>query len=288
MYLVDRLGHLSEKGNRTFPYLAESAPCGVPGQPSHLGKAAINRPARRVRQPGKPRRFNDKRGSHVEQRGRKAKRCGRPRRTRVGNALRLRWLFMMRKSAVPTDAAKPSAPGEISPSGHRSLGRRAASALIAVGVAASTVTAALWTAAIGRFFVPPASADQRRKVRIGRPAEFAADSVDTRFAASLGVWIVCEAMREGRRFTALRTRCTHLGCITTWRPAERMFKCPCHGSGFRVDGINVEGPAPRPLERCAIAMNSEGELEVDLGRTFRAEQGQWSDPASFVFWKPPA
>lgn len=200
----------------------------------------------------------------------------------------LRGSLMTRKTAVPTEAAKPSASGEIGPNSHRSLGRRAASALIAVGVTASTVTAALWTAAIGRFFVPPVSADQRRKVRIGRPAEFAADSVDPRFAASLGVWIVCETIREGRRFTALRTRCTHLGCITTWRPAERMFKCPCHGSGFRFDGINVEGPAPRPLERCAIALNAEGELEVDLSRTFRAEQGQWTDPASFLLWKPPS
>lgn len=189
---------------------------------------------------------------------------------------------------MPTEATKPSASGEDCRDGPSRLGRRAASALIAVGLAASTVTAALWTAAIGRFFVPPSSADQRRRVRLGRPAEFAADSVDTRFAAALGVWIVCEAVAAGCRFTALRTRCTHLGCITTWRPAERMFKCPCHGSGFRIDGVNIEGPAPRPLERCAIALTSEGELEVDLARTFRAERGQWADPASFLLWKPPA
>ncbi len=186
---------------------------------------------------------------------------------------------------MPSEDPQPTNPGENGIDGRSRLGRRAASVLVAVGLAASTVTAALWTVALGRFFVPPASAAQKRRVRIGRPADFATDSVDTRFAAALGVWIVCEAVGSGRRFTALRTKCTHLGCITTWRPTERMFKCPCHGSGFRIDGVNVEGPAPRPLERCAIALTPEGELEVDLARTFRAELGQWNDPAGFVLWK---
>jgi len=188
---------------------------------------------------------------------------------------------------VPTEKTTPDNTNEDRRDDRGRLGRRAASALIAVGVTASTVAAALWTAAIGRFFVPPASAAQRRRVRIGRPAEFAADSVDARFAAELGLWIVCESRGEDRRLTVLRTKCTHLGCITVWHAAERMFKCPCHGSGFRIDGVNVEGPAPRPLERCGIALTDDGELEVDLGRTFRAEKGEWNDPAGFVLWKPP-
>ncbi len=192
----------------------------------------------------------------------------------------------MRRDAVPTIETRPDSPCTNGDDGRDRLGRRTVSALIAVGLTAATVAAALWTAAIGRFFVPPASAAQRRRIRIGRPAEYAADSVDARFAAELGLWIVCESQGECRRLTALRTKCTHLGCITVWRAAERMFKCPCHGSGFRIDGVNVEGPAPRPLERCGISLTGDGELEVDLGQTFRAEKGQWNDPASFVLWKP--
>ena len=81
---------------------------------------------------------------------------------------------------------------------------------------------------------------------------------------------------------ALRTVCTHLGCITLWSAAERKFKCPCHGSGFRADGMNFEGPASRPLERYAIRVADDGQLEIDRSRVFHEELGQWNDPDSYV------
>jgi cytochrome b6-f complex iron-sulfur subunit len=81
---------------------------------------------------------------------------------------------------------------------------------------------------------------------------------------------------------ALRAVCTHLGCTPIWRENEQQFKCPCHGSGFDKDGTPVEGPAPRALDRYAIRVADDGQLEVDKSRTFQAERGQWKDPASFV------
>jgi cytochrome b6-f complex iron-sulfur subunit len=44
----------------------------------------------------------------------------------------------------------------------------------------------------------------------------------------------------------------------------------------------LEGPAPRPLERYAIRVAEDGQLEVDKSRLFQAELGQWKDPDSFV------
>ncbi|HYF25791.1 MAG TPA: FAD-dependent oxidoreductase, partial [Baekduia sp.] len=43
-------------------------------------------------------------------------------------------------------------------------------------------------------------------------------------------------------------RCTHMGCIVRWNPAERSWDCPCHGSRFAADGAVLEGPAVDRLE----------------------------------------
>ena len=68
---------------------------------------------------------------------------------------------------------------------------------------------------------------------------------------------------------------------TGW-PAEQKFKCPCHGSGFYITGINFEGPAPRPLERFKVALADDGQIMVDKSQKFQQELGQWSDPDSFI------
>jgi cytochrome b6-f complex iron-sulfur subunit len=96
------------------------------------------------------------------------------------------------------------------------------------------------------------------------------------------VWVVNSEFDGIQQIVAIKSVCTHLGCTPNWLEAEQKFKCPCHGSGFYKDGINFEGPAPRPLERYAIRLAGDGQLEVDKAKTFQEQLGQWSDSASFV------
>jgi Rieske Fe-S protein len=51
-----------------------------------------------------------------------------------------------------------------------------------------------------------------------------------------------------------------------------MIACPCHGSKFRSDGTKIEGPAPSPLIHWAIALASNGDLEVDKTEPVRYGQ----------------
>ncbi len=47
---------------------------------------------------------------------------------------------------------------------------------------------------------------------------------------------------------AVSARCTRLGCIVSWNPAETSWDCPCHGSRFSVDGEVLHGLVVRDLE----------------------------------------
>ena len=117
---------------------------------------------------------------------------------------------------------------------------------------------------------------------VGLPEAYPRGHVETRFAQSHGLWVVHGEYLGQWQLFALSTACTHLGCITLWRDDLRRFQCPCHGSAFSADGINREGPAPRPLVRHAIALGEDGLLRVDRDRVFWRERGEWEDPACFV------
>jgi cytochrome b6-f complex iron-sulfur subunit len=68
-------------------------------------------------------------------------------------------------------------------------------------------------------------------------------------------------LKEG--FRALSSVCTHLGCVTRYRPDEQAIACPCHGSRFGLDGEVLGGPAPRPLRGLQMALSERGEIIVD-------------------------
>ncbi|MGE5242656.1 MAG: ubiquinol-cytochrome c reductase iron-sulfur subunit [Betaproteobacteria bacterium] len=153
---------------------------------------------------------------------------------------------------------------------------------LAWGAFAAASAAAL--AATGRFMFPNVLNEPPQQFKAGFPSEYGM-GVDERWKDKFGIWIVRtpdDIVQHASGFYALITVCTHLGCTPNYLPAENKFKCPCHGSGYHLTGINFEGPAPRPLERARIVLADDGQILVDKSKHFQYELGQWTDPEAFL------
>jgi cytochrome b6-f complex iron-sulfur subunit len=182
-------------------------------------------------------------------------------------------------------AAATTAPEEISRRGFF-VGTAFITGTIAwIVVAWTTFTAALsaMTLMTVRFMFPNVLAEPPSTIKIGLPSNYELEEVSERYKAEWGFWVVRSAKYNGQdTLYALQSVCTHLGCPPNWLAAEQKFKCPCHGSGFYITGINFEGPAPRPLERLKVLLADDGQVIVDKSQRFQQELGQWSDPDSFI------
>ena len=192
------------------------------------------------------------------------------------------------KSAPPrTVATLPPKPVKPAKKGEESEDRRgflqiALGSAMAMGFTALSVTGGLFSLGLARFLFPNVLAEPPSKFKVGFKDAFPSGKVETKYVPQYGVWVVNGDFQGLQQIYALKTVCTHLGCTPSWLEAEQKFKCPCHGSGFYKDGVNFEGPAPRPLERYAIRVADDGQLEIDKSKTFQEELGQWADPDSYV------
>ncbi len=154
---------------------------------------------------------------------------------------------------------------------------------VAAGWTAFTAGCVALTGMTGRFMFPNVLAEPPSTVKVGEPSSYDPNDVNERFKAESGFWIVRSNRYSGQDIIyALQSVCTHLGCPPNWLANEQKFKCPCHGSGFYITGINFEGPAPRPLERFKVTLADDGQIVVDKSQKFQQELGQWSDPDSFI------
>jgi cytochrome b6-f complex iron-sulfur subunit len=133
-----------------------------------------------------------------------------------------------------------------------------------------------------RFLFPNVLSEPPSSFKAGYVNAYEENVVSDRFKDQ-GAWVIRARDDRGRdTIYALSTTCTHLGCTPNWLENEKKFKCPCHGSGFKLSGVNFEGPAPRPLERYAVRRSEDGQVVVDKSRKFQKELGQWDDADSYI------
>jgi len=140
-------------------------------------------------------------------------------------------------------------------------------AFVQIGVGSISVACAGASVFGYEFLAPNVLYEPSPITNAGKPDRYPADSV-TQDQQS-GIYIVHGP--EG--LYAMSATCTHLGCLTAWKPELGIVACPCHGSKFRRDGSKIEGPAPRPLVWLKAYLSDEGDLLVD--RSAPLEQKQY-------------
>ncbi|MFN2532289.1 MAG: ubiquinol-cytochrome c reductase iron-sulfur subunit [Pyrinomonadaceae bacterium] len=123
-----------------------------------------------------------------------------------------------------------------------------------------------------RFFLPRSITEPSSTFKVGFPTDYAL-GVDTKWQQQYRIWVD----KTSDRLFVIYARCTHLGCTPDWRASENKFKCPCHGSGYDSEGINFEGPAPRPMDRAEVKLDPEGQIVVNIAKLFKSPKGERSE-----------
>jgi len=137
---------------------------------------------------------------------------------------------------------------------------------IKVGLGSVAIAAAGTAVFAYQFLSPNVLYEPSPVVNAGKPDHYPSDSVT--LDPQTGIFVV----NSTQGFYALQATCTHLGCLTAWKPELGIIACPCHGSKFQRDGSKVAGPAPKPLPWLRMWLSDEGDLMVDRAALLTSRQ----------------
>ena len=109
---------------------------------------------------------------------------------------------------------------------------------------------------VSRYLMPPQVEESTaRMVRLAlTPQEVKPNSGQIfKFGSRPGI-LLRTASGELRAFSAV---CTHLACIVQYRPDLGHIWCACHNGHFDLNGKNLAGPPPKPLERYGVKVQED-------------------------------
>jgi cytochrome b6-f complex iron-sulfur subunit len=106
-----------------------------------------------------------------------------------------------------------------------------------------------------RYLVPPKASDLGSdSIVAGRVGELKPNSGKIfRFGNRPGL-LIRTATGEYR---ALSATCTHLSCTVQYRADLHQVWCACHNGTYDLNGRNISGPPPRPLESFEVQVSGE-------------------------------
>jgi Rieske Fe-S protein len=106
-----------------------------------------------------------------------------------------------------------------------------------------------------RYLVPPKASDLGSDVVIaGRVGELKPNSGKIfRFGNRPGLLI----RSSSGEYRAMSATCTHLSCTVQYRDDLRQVWCACHNGKYDLNGRNISGPPPRPLEDFEVQVRGD-------------------------------
>ena len=143
----------------------------------------------------------------------------------------------------------PNADASVSPAIPR---RRFVEVLLGSGFIA---TAAAFVYPVLRYLVPPKASDLGSDAVVaGRIGDLKPNSGKIfRFGNRPGLLI----RTASGEYRAMSATCTHLSCTVQYRDDLREVWCACHNGKYNLDGRNISGPPPRPLEAFDVQVRGD-------------------------------
>ena len=108
---------------------------------------------------------------------------------------------------------------------------------------------------IVEYLVPPKQAEvEVTSVKAGKLSEMEKDSGRIIRFGSKPVILVRTAGNDLRAFSAT---CTHLDCTVQYRKDFGVIWCACHNGKYDLNGRNISGPPPRPLDEYRVLVQGD-------------------------------
>jgi Rieske Fe-S protein len=139
--------------------------------------------------------------------------------------------------------------------------RRLLGFLVGSGVVASLVS---FIYPILKFVLPPPLAEMDTDTVAARADELAPGTAKIfRFGNQPAMLI---RLVDGN-YRALSALCTHLNCTVQYRRREHDIWCACHNGVYNLEGGNVSGPPPRPLQQYNVHVRGKDIVVSRSSRT---------------------
>jgi len=118
-----------------------------------------------------------------------------------------------------------------------------------------------------RYLIPPSKSMSQNTLSLGKKDDikkekrYNADSNSLFFSFKGKPAILIEL--PGSEYKAFSAECTHLNCIVEYQAKKKSFFCNCHGGKFDLNGKNIAGPPPKPLEEYLVTVKND-EIHVSV------------------------